>query len=120
MALSAGKTKKIERLLQEGILSKRAISRQENVSRITIDKIEKKLLFPQELALTSQEKTFVRCKGCGGMVLDSIPCIKCQLQRSQLEGYNTFMESLLSPEKAQVKKNGKPRRQTKKKAGRSS
>jgi hypothetical protein len=105
MGLSPGKTKKIEKLLREGSLSKRAISRQEKVSRITIDRIEKRILFPSEIPIpTSRSQEYIRCKTCGGKILASVPCIVCQLQRSQIESYDNYMESLLSPSPLSTKR----------------
>lgn len=98
MALAPSKTKKIERLLQEGVMSKRAISRQEKVSRITIDRIEKRLSSPQESSPTPEDpEKYTRCKGCGGKVLKSIPCVVCQLQNTELNNYDTYMRELLTP-----------------------
>lgn len=98
MGLAPGKTKKIEKLLRDGSLSKRAISRQEGVSRITIDRIEKRILFPGEIPPPTNGKAeYVRCKGCGGKILATIPCIKCQLQRTQIRDYDNYMDDLLCP-----------------------
>lgn len=114
MPLAPGKTKKIERLLKEGSLSKRAISRQENVSRVTIDRIEKRILFPGEnpYAVTGKQE-YIRCKGCGGRILASAPCMVCQLRRQQIKDYDNYMDELLIPpsilaqKRAQGDSNGK-------------
>jgi hypothetical protein len=105
MGLTAQKTKKIEKLLKEGKLSKRAISRQEKVSRVTIDRIEKRILFPGEIPPSSSpNQTYIRCKGCGGRVLEGIPCMLCQLRRKQMDDYDIYMKDLLSPSPLSRKK----------------
>ncbi len=116
MALAPAKTKKIEKLIKEGKLSKRAISRQENVSRLTIDRIEKKVLFPGEIPPSPRSnQEYIRCKGCGGKILASIPCMVCQLQRAQLRDYDNYMDSLLLPTPPLQKKT---KSKTNEKAGR--
>lgn len=113
MALAPEKTAEIEALLKVGELSKRAISRKLGVSRVTIDRIEKKLLFPEEdpplpkiMHFDQGDKhlseentpTYSRCKGCGGMQQDGIPCLVCQLRKRQMKEYDCYMEDLLKPQ----------------------
>lgn len=137
MALPPEKVKLIQSLLKEGKVSKREISRQTEVSRVTIDKIEKKLLFPEEIKpeikilhftesdnhLSEENRPeFVRCKGCGGLQQKGITCMVCQMRKRQMKEYDCYMEDLLKPAivsplsesykaklKAQEKKNAKRR-----------
>lgn len=97
MAISIEKRARIESLLKEGKLSKRAISRQEKVSRITVDKIENKILFPPQPKSPSNKPKYIRCKGCGGKLLDNVECVVCELLASQIKSYNTWMDDLLRP-----------------------
>lgn len=138
MALPPEKVKLIESLLKEGEVSKREISRLSKVSRVTIDKIEKKLLFPEEIKpeikilhftssdnhLSEESKPeFERCKGCGGLQQKGIPCMVCQIRKRQIKEYDCYMEDLLKPVivsplsenyraklKAQEKKNARRRK----------
>jgi hypothetical protein len=113
VALAKEKVAEIEALLRVGELSKREISRRLGVSRVTIDKIEKKLFFPEEDPLLpklmhfdqgdrhlSEENTptYSRCKGCGGMQQDGIPCHVCKLRKRQMKEYDCYMEDLLKPQ----------------------
>lgn len=103
-----------ESLLKEGKLSKRAIARNLGISRITLDKIAKRLLNPNQpppppqikivhfhegddrLALEDRP-TYARCKGCGGMQQDHVPCMVCQLRKKAIDDYDCYMNELLSP-----------------------
>ncbi len=113
MALPIEKTQEAERLLKEGKLSKRAIARQLKISRVTIDRIENRLLFPGE-ARPKQTKivhfhegdnkvadefkpTYHRCKGCGGMQQDEVDCLVCALRKRQMKEYDCYMDDLLTP-----------------------
>ncbi len=112
MALPPAKVAQIEALLKEEKLSKREISRRLKVSRVTIDRIEKRMLFPEELEpklrimhfnegdghLADEIKpTYHRCKGCGGMQQDGIPCQVCLTRKRLMQEYDCYMDELLGP-----------------------
>lgn len=104
MALSKKKKDHVAKLLKEGKLSKRAIHRETGVSRITIDKIEQKLLYPEKEPEPPKPKldrdapaTFINCKSCGHRNLENTPCLRCHIYKQQINDYNTYMGALLSP-----------------------
>jgi hypothetical protein len=99
--------------LKEGSLSKRAIARQLKISRLTLDRIENRLLFPGEIPPPQTKivhfhegddkvpdefkPTYHRCKGCGGMQQDNVPCLVCYHRKKQMKEYDCYMEELLTP-----------------------
>lgn len=50
--------------------------------------------------------TYKRCKGCGGMQQDHVPCLVCltrkklEDQKKNIKAYDDFMDELLSPKKS--------------------
>ena len=106
MALTEKKKKQVEKLLKEGKLSKRAIHRETGVSRITIDKMEKRLLYPEKEQASPPPKAkldreapakMTSCNFCKRKLLENTPCLFCHIYRKQIEDYNTFIENLLTP-----------------------
>lgn len=88
MALSPATKEEIIRLLQEGKLSKRAIHRKMKVSRVTIDKIENSLLFPQKKKkapppIPKRTETIVitSCSQCGARLVKDTPCLQCSINK---------------------------------------
>lgn len=112
MALTKERIAQVEALLIRGGISKREISRQLKISRVTIDKIESKLLFPEEnepqiriLHFNDSDRVladdlkpeFQRCTGCGGMQQKGIPCQVCKLRKKMIRDYDCYMNELLTP-----------------------
>lgn len=114
MALPPETITSIETYLNEGKLSKREISRRLGVSRVTIDRIEKRLLFPEEEKVPQirivhfnagddklsdeNRPEYARCSGCGGMQQKDVPCLVCQVRKFQTQSYDCYMEDLLTPQ----------------------
>ena len=111
-------TEKAKKLLKEGLLSKRAIAKTLGISRVTLNKIEQKMLFPEGKPQEPKIKivhfhegddklnfearpTYARCKGCGGMQQDHVACLVCATrkkmaeQKKELRAYDDFMDELL-------------------------
>lgn len=98
MALKPQVKEEIIRLLKEGKVSKKEIHRLTKVSRPTIDKIEKSLLFPEEVKPPKPKQPkieYARCKGCGGKQLVGIPCLVCSIHNELDKSYDKYMEELL-------------------------
>lgn len=101
MALSKAVKGEVIRLLQEGKLSKRAIHRQTGVSRVTIDKLEHTILFPQEKKKPPSPPKFtkteiIECPKCGKRLIADTPCLTCSLSKQPLPEKDWF-EQLLTP-----------------------
>lgn len=107
-------TEKAKVLLQEGKLSKRGIAKQLGISRVTLDRIQSKMLFPEGKPEESQIKivhfnesddfkhiadrpTYARCPGCGGMQQDHVPCLVCITRKQKMDEYDHYMAELLGP-----------------------
>lgn len=110
-------------LLKKGTISKRAIAKELGISRVTLDRIEQKMLFPEgkpqepqikivhfnendEKLSIENKPTYSRCKGCGGMQQDHVACLVCSTrkkledQKKNIKAYDDFMDELLSPKKS--------------------
>lgn len=113
MALPQAKKEQIIALLKEGKHSKREISRKTGVSRVTVDKIERKALFPEEdgpqikivhfnqgdgHVANENKPIYLRCSGCGGLQQEGVPCLVCKLRKQQMLEYDCYMEDLLTPQ----------------------
>ena len=100
MALSSSTRKEVIRLLQEGKLSKRAIHRQTGVSRVTINKIEHSILFPEKKKAPPPPKpqvdTWIACPDCGKKLLMGTPCLTCSLTRTKVVERD-WLDQLLFP-----------------------
>lgn len=104
MALPPKQRERIKALIQAGKLSKRAISRQEKVTRTTIDKIEKELLYPKpekpklpppRLMPRKDKVVWVLCPKCRRKLIEHSTCLYCHTQKRQLVEYDSYMSSLL-------------------------
>lgn len=116
-------TLKAQELLKQGTLSKRAISKELGISRVTLDRIEQRMLFPEGKPQEPQIKivhfnendeklslenrpTYSRCKTCGGMQQDHVACLVCSTrkkiaeQKKNIKAYDDFMTELLTPPKS--------------------
>ena len=84
MVLSADSVDRVERLLDEGELSQRAIARETGVSRGSVHRIKtgKRVLCRANghALLPGPSGPLGRCPGCGGMVQQ--PCITCRARES--------------------------------------
>lgn len=100
MGLPKATKEEVIRLLKEGKLSKRAIHRQTKVSRVTIDKIEHSLLFPEKRKAPPPPKplkdTWIDCPDCGKKLLMGTPCLTCSLQPKPPEERD-WLDQLLFP-----------------------
>jgi len=103
MALAKTTKEEIVKLLKEGKLSKRAIHRQTGVSRVTIDKIENSILFPEKRPPTPLKKEwpskveFSQCSQCGAKLIRGTPCIHCHLKRDAPLPEKDWLDRLLTP-----------------------
>ena len=104
MALPVSTKNKVSTLLKEGKLSKRAIHRKTGVSRVTIDKIEHSLLFPEKKPspppkpiVRPEKAVFVLCPTCKRKLMQGTNCLTCHIQKKQLSEFDSFFTNLLQP-----------------------
>jgi hypothetical protein len=111
--LAPAKVEEIEGLLRQG-RSERAVSKQTGVSRISVNRINRRLKglpdkvkAPQIRITHGDERDgnnsspnrpqYVRCPGCGGMQQADVPCLVCSTRKANRDSYDCYMEELLTP-----------------------
>lgn len=111
--LAPEKVEEIESLLKGG-KSERAVSRITKVSRISVNRINRRLKGLPDKVKTPQIRIthgderdgnnsspnrpkYARCPGCGGMQQEDVPCLVCSTRKANRDSYDCYMEELLTP-----------------------